>query len=122
MTATAYADIRCRLAEATGPLDDVAAHDLASAVFRPAFTPEWYLLEAALRGSLDAAIALVEQKLPGWGIEQISWSHDIGGPVIASVGNRGHGEAYRGFLSDDAATPALAVLSALFAALEPAHD
>ncbi|MGE0575399.1 hypothetical protein [Reyranella sp.] len=124
-----YADIRRRLAEATGPLDDIAAHVLSSATFPP-FSHEWYLLDAALRGSIDAALALVEEKLPGW-----SWSVDtmtvppgdwsklkrlplakLAEPVVTEFGFAIGQRAY-----EQAATPALAVLAALFAALEAQH-
>lgn len=106
-----YADIRRRLAEAKGPLDDVAAHDLASAVFRPAFTPEWYLLEAALRGSLDAALALVEEKLTGWGV------------LILQRALRRVIDENNRFMNDVPIWRITnAVLSALFAALESSHD
>lgn len=68
----------------------------------------------ALHGSLDAALALVEEKLPGW-----AWS----------VGNRAFGgqsylmQAPGGeMISGFGSTPAIAVLIALLKALGDQHD
>lgn len=63
-----YAALIERLEKLTGPLDGVdaacAANDLAP--WWPTESKEWHLFNAALRGSIDAAVALVERVLPGW--------------------------------------------------------
>lgn len=67
--------------------------------------------------SLDAALALVEELLPDWQMEQISWAPEKGGRVCAGMGNFGEGDAYLSGNGEPCSTPALAVLSALLRAM-----
>lgn len=143
MTAVSYEDIRRRLAEATGP-DRELDHLIHSVLVEPVGTiirnPKRFggaficadVTAPSYTASLDAALALVKEKLPGW-----SWniSKIAGVPTrtikdceariwlpsyLAELPNAKRWPVESSFT--DAATPALAVLSALFAALEASHD
>lgn len=138
MTDGPYADIRRRLAEATGPdkdIDVAIARALFEVVDRSNITgwreDYFILLPETIAGpyekrvpewtaSLDAAVALVEEKLPGWCILMAYnsktkrgradiHSEPLGTPGIWTKGGGG-------------TTLPLAVVTALFAALEAAHD
>lgn len=127
MTATPYADIRRRLAEATGPdtmLDAAIAKCLGIGRGSEPFNDNdgWDVVGRDVVGrwqfarpftaSLDAALELAREKLPsGWiGCELIEFE-------------RGRAQAGLGFASlGNGATLPLAVLDALFAEAEEAAD
>jgi hypothetical protein len=134
MSAAVYADIRLRLAEAPGPdrnIDVLIARALFTVVDRSQITGVLGDLRIVLppvkygpyeksippfTASLDAALALVEEKLPGWwgSVDFGDWGDN---PVRARLNlKENHAKA-----NGEGATPALAVLSALFAALEAQH-
>lgn len=59
-------DLLSRLEKATGAFGAVEAAGIANSLSPwETNTEEWHLLVAALRGSLDAALGLVERVLPG---------------------------------------------------------
>lgn len=137
---TTYTDIRARLEAATGP-DRELNEEIAFAIrWRPTsglpatsfaeheakhgyetawtahapFRLSWPIPDYT--ASIDAAIALVEEKLPGWSWRLMNVSHGTptGMPKCSLKHPISSGRDVPGF----ARTPALAILTALFAALE----
>lgn len=92
---------------------------------QPETDDEWQMLVSgkwvslpAFSASIDAAVALIERKLPGYGFEVLASDRDsyraAVWPWISSRGTRaqiGHQHSY-------AKTPALALIAALLSALE----
>lgn len=66
--------------------------------------------------SLDAALALVEEKLPGW------WYELSNCPPLPDATLTKWSIDNKPSVSAEARTPALAIIAAMFAALEASHD
>lgn len=123
---SAIGDIIAKLESATGPdgflngeiLEFLGWTSLGSRVFAP--NGQRSLKVPDLLGSLDASLALVEERLPGWRVAINSDSHR-GPPWAAAV--KPHGASWPAPTAMCMSwTPALAVLLALFKALEDQHD
>ncbi len=93
-----------RIEAASGPPDAVTAAQWASLAFSIE-SEEWRLLIAALRGSIDAALALVERRLPGCGYEIIAFENKEAGVQVCLADE----------MVDGKTTP-LAILAALLRA------
>jgi hypothetical protein len=113
------ADIITRLEAATGPFSgmdgDALARDMADAL--GSRMDYFSACLRALRGSLDAALALVGEKLPGDRIVGVTEARTADVEAHSAVITIPGPSAWQSF-SASAPTPALAVLLALFRALQ----
>jgi hypothetical protein len=112
-----------RLEQATGPLSAPDTYELACDISTTLFgvTGVISTVYAAVQDDLNAALALVEEKLPGW-----TWSVDSArSPCAPTDDGRPQAKVQapggRPF-GGGAPTPALAVLIALLKALGDQHD
>lgn len=106
---TALADLLERVKGASGP-----DREIDRAVYNIAVPRDEQRIIAPLyTASLDAVVALVERKLPGW--DWIIGKTNGGLTIHAQLGPESLGYICFG------ETPALALLAALLSALEPSH-
>lgn len=119
MSDTPYADIRRRLAEATGP-DTMLDAAIAKCLGIGRGDKPFIDFARPFTASLDAALALVEEKLPGT-MYVLRGGGPSESPAVAELVAGTH-EINIPLAEYEGATLPLAVLSALFAALEAQHD
>jgi len=117
-TVSLYGEVIGRLDGASGgfPLDDAEALARILADAMGSRADYFSTVRRALMGSLDAALALVEEKLPGW--SYIVRKSGFGTPSSAELYNPMRSPGAGSFRAEVNSTAPIAVLIALLRSLE----